>query len=59
MESVHVPVEAALVVATFNVDEPEPLTELGLNVAVTPPGAPLTVRFTIPAKQPFAPTPAV
>src|SRR5713101_3637670 len=50
--SVYVPAAVALVVETFNVEEPEPVTEVGFNVAVTPAGAPLTLSATAPLNQP-------
>ena len=59
MVSVKVPVDAVLEVETLNVDEPEPLTEVGLNVAVAPVGTPLTLKLTVPRKQLTAPTLAV
>ena len=52
-------VDAVLKVETLIVDEPEPLSDVGLNVALAPVGTPLTLRFTVPAKQPTALTLAV
>ena len=40
-------------VATVRVEEPEPVTEVGLNVPVAPVGRPLTVKATA-ALKPFA-----
>ena len=54
MVSVNVPVDAVLKVETLIVDEPEPLSDVGLNIALAPVGTPLTLRFTVPAKQPTA-----
>ena len=36
------------------VDEPEPLTDVGLKLALTRPPWPVTLRFTVPVK-PFTP----
>ena len=44
----------AAVVATVNVEDPEPVTEVGANVPVAPVGNPLTVKFTSEL-NPFAP----
>ena len=41
-------------VVTVNVEDPEPLTEAGLNVPVAPAGSPLTVSETTPLKPPDA-----
>src|SRR5580658_4100927 len=35
---------------TVRVVEPDPITEAGFNVAVTPAGCPLTVKLTVPVK---------
>jgi hypothetical protein len=51
--SVKVPVEAALVVDTFSVEEPEPLTEDGVKLAVPPLGNPLALSDTVLLK-PFS-----
>ena len=48
-----VPVEAALVVDTFSVEEPEPLTEDGVKLAVPPLGNPLALSDTVLLK-PFS-----
>jgi hypothetical protein len=37
-------------VATFKVEAPAPVNEVGLNVAEVPVGNPLTVSATLPAK---------
>jgi len=59
MVSVYVPATAELLVDTLSVDEPEPLTEVGLNVVVTPVGTPLTLSATLPMNPLSAPTVAV
>ena len=41
-----------LAVVTVNVDDPDVVIELGLNVAVAPAGSPLAVRATVPVKPP-------
>ena len=48
--SVNEPLEAVLVVEMLSVDEPEPLIEPGLNVALAPEGNPLTLKLTVPVK---------
>src|SRR5260370_982336 len=53
---VYVPAAVVLAVETFNVEEPEPVTEVGFNVAVTPAGAPLTLSPTAPLKLPLGVT---
>ena len=53
--SVYVPAAVELVVETLNVEEPEPVTEVGFNVAVMF-GAPLTLSPTAPLKPLSAPT---
>jgi len=48
-----VPAAVVLLVATFRVDDPEPpLTEVELKVAVTPVGAPDTLKATVPLNVP-------
>jgi hypothetical protein len=47
------PVAAELLAASVSVLVPVTSTVLGLNVAVTPLGSPLAVKFTLPVK-PFA-----
>ena len=42
-------------VATFSVEDPDPVTEAGLKNDVAPVGKPLTLRPTVPLK----PVPAV
>lgn len=54
--SENVPVAVVLVVVTVMVElaavVPEILTELGLKVAVAPPGSPVTLQLTVPEKPP-------
>ena len=56
MVSVYVPAAVVLAVETLNVEEPEPVTEAGFNVAVTPAGAPLTLSATAPLNPPLGVT---
>ena len=51
MVTVYVPAGVELEVVMLKVDEPEPVIEAGLNVALAPAGSPLTLRPTVPAKQ--------
>ena len=44
---------ALLAAVTVKVEVPDVVIDAGLNVAVTRPGTPLTVRFTVPA-NPFS-----
>lgn len=44
------------VVLTFSVEDPEPVTEVGLNVALAPAGKPLIVKPTALLKPPLAVT---
>ena len=44
-------------VVTVIVDEPDPLTEVGLKLAEAPLGNPLTLKPTDPVKPPEAETP--
>lgn len=46
------PVRLVLLVATVKVEEPEPLTDDGLNDAVAPLGSPLALNVTAPSKPP-------
>lgn len=50
MVSVDVPLDELFAVLMFKVAVPDVLTEVGLKVAVTRLGTPLTVRFTVPVK---------
>jgi hypothetical protein len=52
--SVEVPLGADGELATENVDDPEPLTEVGAKLPVAPPGRPETLNVTVPA-NPFRP----
>ena len=56
MVSVKEPVDAALEVEMLNIELPEPLIEVGLKLPVAPLGNPVTLRFTVPVKQPADPT---
>jgi len=56
----YVPATVELDVFTVNVEEPlPPVTELGLNVPVAPPGSPLTFKPTFPWKQSIGDTDTV
>src|SRR5260370_32685927 len=59
MASVGLPVGVELLVETVSVEVPEPLTEVGLNVAVASVGKPLALRATLPLKPFTAVTVAV
>ena len=48
MVSGYVPNGVAEVVFTDSVEDPEPVTELGLKLAVAPEGSPLIVKLTAP-----------
>ena len=48
MVRVFVPVAAPVVVVMLRVELPEPITEVGVNVALAPAGSPLTVKPTLP-----------
>src|SRR5262245_20475852 len=50
MVNVKLPTGVVLEVETLNVEEPEPVSEAGLNVPVAPLGKPLTLNATFPAK---------
>ena len=52
MVIVYEPLGVAAAVATVRVEDPEPVTEVGLNVPVAPVGRPLTVKVTA-ALKPF------
>lgn len=54
MVRVRVPGVALRLTNTDRVELPEPVMDVGLNVGVTRPPWPLTLRFTVPAK-PFTP----
>jgi hypothetical protein len=50
--SVYVPAGVAVLVVTDIVDDPEPVTEVGLNEALAPAGNPLPERLTVPPNPP-------
>ena len=50
MVIVDVPTGVVLAVVTVKVEEPDVVTDAGLNVAVAPVGNPLAVKVTVPAK---------
>jgi len=54
--SVEVPRWELFAETTRNVDVPDPVTVVGVKVAVTRCGNPATVRFTVPVKPFCAPT---
>ena len=59
MVSLEVLVAAVEVACTVSVVEPDPVSDVGLNVAVTlGPGNPVRVKFTVPTK-PFEGTRAI
>ena len=53
MISVELPAGVELVVETVRVEDPEPLTDVGLKLAVAPAGKPLAAKVTLPLK-PFS-----
>lgn len=48
----YVPAGLVALVVTDMVDEPEPVTEAGLKLALAPAGNPLTLKLTLPANPP-------
>ena len=50
MVIVDVPVGVVLAVVIVKVEEPEPVTDAGLKLAVAPVGSPLAEKLTVPAK---------
>ena len=48
MVRVYVPGGVVLLVLTVRVEEPEPVIEVGLKLAVAPPGSPLALKITLP-----------
>src|ERR1019366_2741397 len=54
--SVGLPIGVLVVVVTFSVALPEPVTDAGLNNPDAPAGRPLTLRATLPVKPFSAPT---
>ena len=53
------PAGVLVLVLTDRVEEPEPVTEVGLKVALAPLGRPLTLKLTAPVNPPTAVTVAV
>ena len=51
-----VPVGVEAVVVIVTVDEPEPVTEVGLKLAVAFAGSPLMLKLTVPSNPPKEPT---
>jgi hypothetical protein len=43
-------------VLMVSVEEPEPVTAVGLKLAVAPEGNPLTLKLTVPVKPPVGAT---
>jgi hypothetical protein len=56
---VYVPAGVVVLVVTDMVEEPDPLTEVGLKLAPAPVGKPLTLKATAPVNPPDAVTVAV
>ena len=52
MVSVRLPTDAFLFTVTVRVDVPEPVTDVGLKLALTRDPNPLTLRLTVPV-NPF------
>jgi hypothetical protein len=52
MVTVELPTGVLPLVVTVIVDDPDPLTDVGLNVAVAPVGSPLAVKTVLPANPP-------
>ncbi len=48
MVRVLVPAGVLVAVVTVSVDEPDPVTDVGLKAPVAPEGSPLTVNATLP-----------
>lgn len=59
MVSVKLPDGVVVLVLTDIVDEPEPVTEVGLKLALAPAGNPLTLKVTLLANPPEPVTVAV
>ena len=53
---VYVPTGVVLLVVTAIVEDPEPVTVIGVNVAPAPDGRPLTLKLTVSLKPFKAPT---
>jgi hypothetical protein len=56
MVTVELPTGVLDVVVTVIVDDPVPVTVVGLKLAVAPVGSPLTVKPVVPVKPPEAVT---
>ena len=54
--NVGLPIGVLVVVVTFSVALPEPVTDVGLNNPEAPAGSPLTLSATLPVKPLSAPT---
>jgi hypothetical protein len=54
--SVVVPAGVVVSVLIVNVEDPDPVIVVGLNVPVAPAGSPLTPRVTAPENPPEPPT---
>ena len=59
ISSGKLPVGVVAPVEMTNDDDPEPVTDAGVNVAVAPDGSPVTVRSTVPVNPETAVTVAV
>ncbi len=51
--SVYVPAGVVLLVVTVIEEEPDPVTDVGLKLALAPEGRPLALKVTVPVK-PFS-----
>jgi hypothetical protein len=52
MVRVELPTGVLPLVVTVMVDDPEPVTVVGLKLAVAPVGSPLALKLTVPLKPP-------
>ena len=59
MVSGKLPVGVVDAVVTVKVEDPDVVTDAGLNEAVAPAGNPLTLKFTVPVNPPDGVTVAV
>ena len=59
MVRVELPTGVLALVVTVMVDDPVPVTVVGLKLAVAPVGSPLALKVTIPLKPPDGVTVAV
>ena len=57
--TVYLPGGVMLLVLTVMVEEPEPVTEVGLKLALAPVGSPAAPKVTVPVNPSSAPTVAV